>query len=190
MEENARVRVDSSAGLVEVEGSEAFVREMLDRFAGVLARTEVKADGKPRGSRKGKGRDGGRPKAEAPREGKARRSKQPQLNEELRKQLNEHLSDLNSYLEERKIESQPEEAALIARFLGSKLGIEAMDDRQYATVLMTLGRELPVSPYQVLKHGVSRNHLFYQDGAAYRLTGNGITFADSDSLKVKQDSGD
>ena len=36
MTPQTRVRIDPSTGLLEVEGSETFVREMLDKYSGLL----------------------------------------------------------------------------------------------------------------------------------------------------------
>ncbi len=182
MEQTFRVRVDATAGTVEVEGPEAFVREMLDRYSSVVDRSP-----KPR-TRKKPGRTSTkkvRPRAQTADAGDSKkgRAARVEVDEKLREQLQPHLSAFATYLDERNVAARTEEAAVVASFLASKVGQESMDERQYVTVLRTLGRPLPKIPRQVLLDAKNKKQFFYEEGTSFRLTTTGLNFAEHESLK-------
>jgi hypothetical protein len=182
MEERFRVKVDASAGAIEVEGPEPFVREMLERYAPVIEasarmRPQKKARQKPSGAR-----PTSKPPSEAVRPRKPRAGA-VEADKELMHKLQEHRTDLAAYLEERKVASHKEEATIIASFLALKLGRPSMDENEYVAALRTLGRRLPKVPRQVLLDAKNKNQYFYEDDSSFRLTNAGINFAEQDSLK-------
>jgi hypothetical protein len=182
MEERFRVKVDASAGVVEVEGPEAFVREMLDRYDS-LTQSPLGKRGRRKARRKAAEKAGDAKRAgevARPRKGRAGAV---EADKELMDKLEGRRTDLAAYLDERRVTSQPEEAAIIASFLASRLDSPSMNESQYVAALRTLGRRLPRHPRQVLLNAKNRNQFFYDDDSSFRLTNAGINFAEHDSLK-------
>jgi hypothetical protein len=184
MEEKFRVKVDASARIVEVEGPEPFVREMLDRYGTVIESSPGKAArGKAKQKPTGKLPAARRtPEVAQPKKARARGV---QVDEQLMERLAEHGPALAAYLEARNVASKKEEAAIIASFLASKLTHSSMNDTQYVTVLRSLGRLLPKNPRQVLLDAKNKKHFFYGEGDSFKLTTTGINFVEHDSLKEK-----
>jgi hypothetical protein len=182
MEENFRVKVDASAGIVEVEGPEPFVREMLDRYAPVI-------EPSPGKTARGKAKQKPTRKLAAAKQTpevaqpKKDRVRGVQVDEQLMENLAEHGPALAAYLEARNVASQKEEAAIIASFLASELGLPSINDTHYVTVLRKLGRRLPKNPRQVLVDAKNRKGFFYEEDSSFWLTTAGINFVEHDSLR-------
>jgi len=182
MEDNARIRVDVDAGVVEVEGPEPFVREMLDRYAHVMARPGPRARGgtqkKRKAARKQAAENGGTsPKK---KRGKAGRV---ELDEALRIDLQKQRNALAAYLKERNLKTQIEEAAAIAGFLRSALKRDTINDAEYVTALRIHGTRLPMNPRQVLVDAKNKKSYFHDEDGAFALTTTGLNFVEHDSLK-------
>lgn len=182
MEERFRVKVDAGAGMVEVEGPEPFVREMLERYAPVIeprARTRAQKKASPKPS------DGAPTSKRAAEETRPRRGRAAavEADKELMDKLEDHRTELDAYLEARNVASQKEEAAIIASFLASELGLPSIDETHYVTVLRKLGRRLPKQPRQVLIDAKNKKGYFYEEDSSFRLTTAGVNLAEHDSLK-------
>jgi hypothetical protein len=188
MEDRFRVRVDAGAGAVEVEGPESFVREMLDRYSAVLGRPpEVRAS--VRRARGKRPKSTGAKEAPAPAPAAKARAVRVEVDEALQHELQQRAGDLHAYIEERKIASQTEEAAIVAAFLGT-LGYGSMNEAQYVTALRVLGRRLPKNPRQVLIDAKNKKQYFFEDGSSFVLSHTGTNFVEIDSLKSKDAEGE
>ena len=188
MEEKFKVKVDASSGIVEVEGPESFVREMLERYASLTEQApRAKAQAthrRPKSARK----SGGHKEAGAAAKPKRKTGGPVEVDQALKQELQQHSQPLNAYLADRNLASQKEEAAAIAGFLSSNLDRATMDDIEYVTVLRIMGKKLPKNPRQVLIDAKNKMGFFFEDGTSFGLSTTGINFVEHDSLKVEHDS--
>jgi hypothetical protein len=178
MDERFKVRVDTTAKAVEVEGPESFVREMLDRYSSVIQQApEVRA--RRQGRRKPRGTRTKEPPAPPPTKARGARVN---VDDALLQELQEHAGDLQTYVDQRKSASHNEEAAILAGFLGS-LGYTSMNEAHYVTALKVLGKRLPKNPRQVLIDAKNKKGYFFEDGLSFVLSTVGTNFVEIDSLK-------
>ena len=182
MEDNAKIRVDVDAGVVEVEGPEPFVREMLDRYAHVMERTTPSARGRANKKRKA-ARKQAADKGSTPPKGKRGRGGRVEIDDKLRQELQQQRQALLTYLGNRKLGSHRKEAAAIAGFLKEELNRPLMNETEYITVLKVAGRKLPEYARQVLIDAKNQGGLFLENGKSFELSAAGHNFVDHDSLK-------
>jgi len=178
MEDRFRVKLDASARMIEVEGPESFVREMLDRYDSLTESPAGKE--RPRKARRKAAPAKQTPEVAQPKKARPRGM---QVDEQLMERLAEHGPALAAYLDERNVASQKDEAAIIASFLASKLGLPSINETHYVTVLRKLGRRLPRHPRQVLVDATNKKGFFYKEDSSFRLTTAGMNFVEHDSLK-------
>jgi len=188
MEDRARIRIDTSSGVLEVEGSEPFVREMFDSWQDLLKERPTASPSAGQTTDKPKARAPRRRPAKPATEAKPDKPNVSDLDESVLRELAERRDDLRSYLDERKTRSNVQEVAAIARFLWLNFNIELMDERHYVAALKALNKAAPKFARQVLVDAKNKKGFFYSEGSTFRLTPIGVAFADQDSLKVKATS--
>ena len=182
MEERFSVKVDVSSGTVEIEGPEPFVREMLDRYAHVMARPEPPARGGTQKNRKA-ARKQAADKVSTPPKGKRGRGGRVEIDDKLKDQLQKQRQALQAYLAKRKVTSHRAEAVVIAGFLKEELNRPFMNETEYVTALRVAGRKLPGHARQVLTDAKNQAGLFLESGDSFELSALGHNFVEHDSLK-------